>query len=74
MRQRNKIDRRSFLAGAAGVSVAAAAGTEEALHLAQAPPPPAAAIEQAPRPTAPMRSGFYTPTRFEGDVLGEQKG
>src|SRR5690349_4742579 len=78
MRQEKKIDRRTFMAGAACVSAAAAgiAGTsvagpgvaDESIRIAQAPPPAASPPDRAAPPPMPTRSGFYTPTRFEGDV------
>jgi carotenoid cleavage dioxygenase-like enzyme len=74
MRQYKKIDRRSFMAGAAGVSAAATGlvGTsvaDESIRIAQAPPPAANPPDRAAPPPLPARSGFYTPTRFEGDVF-----
>ena len=70
MRQKNKIDRRSFLAGAAGVSVAAASLPNASLAAASRADEAARTTEQVPPPAAamPARTGFYTPTRFEGDV------
>lgn len=61
------IDRRTFVAGAAGISLSAAVQSAAApASDGQGPFPAAAAPGSVP--TAPSRSTFYTPTRFEADV------
>jgi carotenoid cleavage dioxygenase-like enzyme len=67
----SNIDRRQFLAGAAGVGLAGAGGAAESVRTAQATAseaPKVSAAAPSAMPAAPSRTGFYTPTRFEGDV------